>query len=132
MSARAPTTSADSFNQSESTRPADIPANRDPQKMVDAQGDHYQLLHWQQLRPGRRRAGQRRLPGGSDRYIDGPLYRSGHKYDPANIADGQSMKDWEKTSGGGSHTTFDSDIPGLQGGTYVAQRLGIDSLSDVP
>ena len=69
---------------------------------------------------------------GQTGYIDGPNNQGGAKYPPADIGPNESFKDWENSSGGGSHTTFDSDIPGLRGGTYVSRRLGIDSLRDVP
>src|SRR3954464_4813552 len=33
------------LNQNESERPADVPANVDPQKYVDPEGNHYQVFH---------------------------------------------------------------------------------------
>jgi hypothetical protein len=120
------------LNNSDGERPADVPANRDPQTYVDPAGDHYQVLHWQQYGPAVDAQGNADCQAGQTGYINGPLYTSGHKYAPADIAPGQSFQDWENTQGGGSHTTFDSNIPGLSGGSFVARRLGIDKLSDLP
>jgi hypothetical protein len=63
-------------------------------------------------------------------YLDGP-WNKDPKYQPANQG-GKSIEEWENTSGGGSHVTYDSNIPGLMGPSYVGRRLGIDSLDDVP
>jgi virulence factor Mce-like protein len=120
------------FSQDGSGRPADIPANKDPQTYMDPAGDHYQLLHWQQYGPAVDAQGHADCQAGQTGYTNGPLYTSGHKYAPADIAPGQTFKDWEAKNAGGSHTTFDSNIPGLAGGSYVARRLGIDKLSDLP
>jgi hypothetical protein len=120
------------FNQDGSGRPADIPANKDPQTYMDPAGDHYQLLHWQQYGPAVDAQGNADCQAGQTGYTNGPVYTSGHKYAPADIAPGQTFKDWEAKSAGGSHTVFDSNIPGLAGGSYVARRLGIDNLRDVP
>jgi hypothetical protein len=99
---------------------------------VDPAGDHYQLLHWHQYGPAVDAQGNADCQTGQTGYINGPLYTSGNKYAPADLAPGQTFKDWENTKGGGSHTTYDSNIPGLSGGSYVARRLGINKLSDLP
>jgi hypothetical protein len=39
---------------------------------------------------------------------------------------------WENSKAGGSHTVYDSDLPGLAGPTYVGRRLGINNIKDVP
>ena len=49
-----------------------------------------------------------------------------------DLDDFKDFNDWEDAHGGGSHVTFDSDLPGLRGPTFVGQKLGIDSLSKVP
>jgi virulence factor Mce-like protein len=120
------------FNNSDAERPADVPANRDPQTYVDPSGDHYQILHWQQYGPAVDAQGNADCQAGQTGYINGPLDTSGNKYAPADIAPGQSFQDWENTKGGGSHTSYDSNIPGLAGGSFVARRLGINNLSDLP
>ncbi|MEA2465829.1 MAG: phospholipid/cholesterol/gamma-HCH transport system substrate-binding protein [Acidobacteriota bacterium] len=121
-----------SLNQNESERPADVPSNKDPQTYVDPKGDHYQTLHWHQYGPAVDAQGNADCQTGQTGYIDGPLDRSAGKYSPADIGANESFAEWENSKSGGSHTTHDSDIPGLMGGSYVARRLGIDSLSDVP
>jgi virulence factor Mce-like protein len=121
-----------SFGQSEAERPADVPSNWDPQAAVDPAGDHYQTYHNPTYGPAVDAQGHADCQAGQTGYIDGPLYKSGHKYQPAAIGANQSFSDWENSSGGGSHTVFDNDIPGLAGGTFVTRKLGIESLSDVP
>src|SRR5258705_9074567 len=120
------------LSQDGSGRPADIPANKDPQTYMDPAGDHYQQLHWQQYGPAVDAQGNADCQAGQTGYINGPLDTSGRKYAPADIAPGQTFKDWEAKSAGGSHTVFDQNTPGLAGGSYVARRLGIDNLRDVP
>jgi virulence factor Mce-like protein len=120
------------FNQDESERPADVPANVDPQTYVDKQGNHYQVFHSSLGGTAVDAHGNADCQAGQTGYTDGPITQGGSKYAPANIAPGESFKDWENTKGGGSHVTWDSDIPGLRGPTFVGQRLGIDSLSKVP
>jgi virulence factor Mce-like protein len=123
---------AHAFGQSESERPADVPSNWNPQTAVDPAGDHYQVLHWHQYGPAVDAQGHADCQTGQTGYIDGPLATSGHKYDPAPIAANESFSAWENAHGGGSHPTYDSNIPGLAGGSFVARKLGINSLSDVP
>jgi virulence factor Mce-like protein len=123
-----------SFNQDESERPADVPANKDPQSYVDPSGDHYQILHAasSQYSPAVDAQGNADCQTGQTGYIDGPWSRSGSKYPPADIQKGESFNDWENAKGGGSHVNWDADLPGVAGPTFVGKRLGIDSLSDVP
>lgn len=121
-----------SFNQTEAERPADVPSNRDPQTYVDNAGDHYQTFHTSAYGPAVDAKGNADCQSGQTGYMDGPINQAGSKYQPADIAPGESFKEWENSKGGGSHTNYDTDLPGLRGPTFVAQRLGIDSLSDVP
>jgi ABC-type transporter Mla subunit MlaD len=121
-----------SFNQDEGERPADVPANVDPQKYVDPAGDHYQLFHTSLSSPAVDAQGNADCQTGQTGYTDGPLTQSGSKYPPADIKPGESFNDWENTKGGGSHVDWDTDLPGLRGPSFVAQKLGIDSLKDVP
>jgi hypothetical protein len=120
------------FGQSDGERPADVPSNWDPQAAVDPAGDHYQVLHWQQYGPAVDAQGNADCQTGQTGYINGPLARSGHKYAPAPIGANETFNAWENAHGGGSHTTYDSDIPGLAGGSFVARKLGIDNLKAVP
>jgi ABC-type transporter Mla subunit MlaD len=123
-----------SFNQDESSRPADVPANVDPQTYVDPSGDHYQILHAgsSQYGPAVDAQGNADCQSGQTGYIDGPWSRSGSKYPSADIAPGESFQHWESTKSGGSHVNWDTDLPGLSGPTFVGKRLGIDSLKRVP
>jgi hypothetical protein len=123
------------FNQNESSRPADVPANVDPQKYVDPQGNHYQVFHSSLGGTAVDAQGRADCQAGQTGYTDGPINQGGSKYPPANLdnpSDPTAFKQWEKTQAGGSHTTFDSDLPGLRGPTFVGQRLGINSVQDVP
>jgi virulence factor Mce-like protein len=123
------------FNQNESERPADVPSNVDPQTYVDPAGDHYQVFHNAAVSPAVDAQGNADCQTGQTGYVDGPVVQGGSKYAPASLADPAnplSFKTWESTSGGGSHVTPDSDLPGLAGPSFVGKRLGIDRLSDVP
>jgi virulence factor Mce-like protein len=123
------------FNQDESERPADVPANVDPQTYVDPSGDHYQVWHSSLGGPAVDAQGNADCQTGQTGYIDGPNNTAGSKYAPANLdnpADPSAFKQWENTQGGGSHTSWDTDLPGLRGPSFVAQRLGIRGLKDVP
>jgi virulence factor Mce-like protein len=123
------------FNQNESNRPADVPANVDPQKFVDPQGNHYQVLHSSSVPgPAVDAQGNADCDAGQTGYADGPYAPAGGKYAPAPLDDPSNpavFKEWEKTKGGGSHVTYHA-IPVLRGGSYVARRLGIDNVRDVP
>src|SRR4051794_14448236 len=122
-----------SFNQNEDERPADLPSNWDPQNSVDKRGNNYQVWHTALDGPAVDAQGNADCQGGQTGYIDGPLNKGeGSKYPPSDFPRNGTLKDWENAAGGGSHTTWDSDIPGLAGGSYVTRRLGIDSLSKVP
>jgi hypothetical protein len=121
-----------SYNQNESERPADVPSNKDPQTYVDPEGAHYQVMHSALTGPAVDAQGNADCQTGQTGYIDGPHNPADAKYKPADIGENQSFKDWENTSGGGSHTVFNGNIPGLSGPTFVGKRLGIDSLDDVP
>jgi virulence factor Mce-like protein len=121
-----------SFNQNESERPADIPANKDPQAYSDNQGNHFQVLHGEAYGPAVDAQGNADCQAGQYGYINGPANAPDAFYHPADIGPNQSFKDWENTVGGGSHTSTLMDHPGLAGPTYVGKRLGITSLKDVP
>jgi ABC-type transporter Mla subunit MlaD len=118
------------FNQDESERPADVPANVDPQTYVDKQGDHYQILHGEAYSPAVDAAGAADCQGGQYGYIDGP-WNLNPKYQPADIQPGQSFADWENASGGGSHTATRMDHPGLAGPTFSGIQNGINGIGDV-
>jgi virulence factor Mce-like protein len=124
-----------SFNQNESERPADVPANVDPQKYVDPEGNHYQVLHGEAYSPAVDAQGNADCQSGQYGYFDGPLNSPDAKYPPANIdnpGEPGAFKKWENSVGGGSHTSTLMDHPGLAGPTFVGQRLGIDNVKDVP
>jgi ABC-type transporter Mla subunit MlaD len=124
-----------SYNQDESERPADVPANVDPQTYVDPSGNHYQVFHTALGGPAVDAQGNADCQTGQTGYTDGPITQGGSKYAPANLDnpnDPNAFNQWENTKGGGSHVDWDTDIPGLRGPSFVTQRLGIHSLRDVP
>src|SRR4051794_39771547 len=121
-----------SFNQNESERQADVPNNKDPQKYVDKEGNHYQVLHGEAYGPAVDAHGNADCQAGQYGYIDGPHNAPDAAYKPADIGPNESFKDWENTKGGGSHTSSRMDHPGLAGPTYVGRKLGIDNIKDVP
>jgi ABC-type transporter Mla subunit MlaD len=123
------------FNSAESQRPADVPANWDPQKVMDHEGNHYQVFHHPFYGPAVDAQGNADCQAGQTGYIDGPVYKSGSKYAPSTLPTNASQDQfnaWENSQAGGSHTVYDTDLPGLVGGTYVARRLGINNIRDVP
>jgi virulence factor Mce-like protein len=120
-----------SFNQNESERPADVPANVDPQTYVDKEGNHYQVLHGEAYSPAVDAQGNADCQVGQYGYMDGPLNGPDAKYPPADIKPGESFKDWENRAGGASHTSTLMDHPGLAGPTFVGSKLGITKVSDV-
>jgi hypothetical protein len=120
------------FNSSEGERPADIPSNIDPQNYFDTAGDHYQIAMLTPYAPAVDSQGNADCQNGQYGYWNGPLNPAGAPYHPTPLGNGESFADWENRAGGGSHTVYDSDVPGLLGPTYVAKRLGINGLKDVP
>jgi virulence factor Mce-like protein len=123
------------LSKNEGNRPADVPANVDPQKYVDPQGNHYQVLHGEAYSPAVDAQGNADCQVGQYGYMDGPLNGPDAKYPPADISDPSgnpaTFNDWEKSKGGASHTSTLMDHPGLAGPTFVGQRLGINSVKDV-
>jgi virulence factor Mce-like protein len=120
----------DAFNTNESSRPADVPSNRDPQAYVDPQGNPYQIAHLEAYGPAVDARGDADCQAGQYGYIDGP-HNLNPKYQPADIGANENFNDWEDAHGGGSHTSTRMDHPGLAGPTFVGQHLGITSLKDV-
>src|SRR3954470_3612525 len=117
-----------SLNQNEAERQADVPNNKDPQKYVDKEGNHYQIAHLEAYGPAVDAHGNADCQAGQYGYIDGPRNPPDAKYKPANLANPQdpsAFKNWENTQGGGSHTSTLMDHPGLAGPTFVGQKLGI-------
>src|SRR3954447_13812114 len=121
-----------SFNQSEGERPADVPANVDPQTYVDKEGNHSQVLHGEAYGPAVDAQGNADCQAGQYGYMDGPLNPPNAKYAPADIKPGESFAEWENRAGGASHTSTLMDHPGLAGPTFVGQKLGITNLKQVP
>ena len=114
----APFTSQDNnLGTTQSTRPADVPAEEDPQ--ADSAG---QALHNQVGAPAVDGQGRADCQDGQTGYLN-RLVTDG-RY-PSDTAAGGFL-------GGGSHVVVDPDTPGLAGGTYKARELGIDDLGDVP
>jgi virulence factor Mce-like protein len=101
----------------ESTRPADVPANEDPQ---DPPADNPQALHGQFGGPAVDARGRADCQDGQTGYLNRLV--SDGRYPPSN----------DPLKGGGSHVVIDPNTPGSAGGTYKARRLGIDGVEDVP
>jgi virulence factor Mce-like protein len=120
------------FTKNESERSADVPANVDPQTYVDHQGDHFHVLHGEAYGPAVDAQGNADCQAGQYGYMDGPLNSPDAKYPPANINPGEAFNAWENRAGGASHTSSKMDHPGLAGQTYVAKKLGIANVKDVP
>ncbi|HEX4735220.1 MAG TPA: MlaD family protein [Thermoleophilaceae bacterium] len=124
------------LSQNEGERPADVPANVDPQTYVDPAGNHYQTLHGEAYSPAVDAQGHADCQVGQYGYMDGPLNGPDAKYPPANIDLSQAQnpaafQQWENEHGGASHTSTLMDHPGLAGPTFVGQRLGINGVQDV-
>jgi hypothetical protein len=119
------------LNQSESERPADVPANKDPQTYVDPSGNHYQVAHLEAYGPAVDAHGNADCQAGQYGYINGPHNGPDAFYKPADIGS-EDFKTWENTKGGGSHTSTLMDHPGSAGQTYMAKKLGIQNVKDVP
>jgi phospholipid/cholesterol/gamma-HCH transport system substrate-binding protein len=100
----------------QSTRPADVPANEDPQ---DPPADNPQALHSQPGGPAVDPRGRADCQDGQTGYLN-RLVNAG-RYPPSN----------NPQRGGGSHVVIDPDSPGPAGGTYTGRKLGIDSVEDV-
>ena len=119
------------LNAYESDRPADAPANRDPINDTDTAGDFLQVLHSQLYDPAIDAQGNADCQRGQNGYLEGPL-RSDVRaaYDPQRdtVDSGTPTTEWYRTRAGGSHVVLGGDTPGLAGGTYVARRLGIETL----
>src|SRR4051794_20987812 len=86
------------MSQNEGSRPADVPANVDPQTYVDPAGDHYQVWHTALGGTAVDAQGHADCQTGQTGYTDGPINQSGSKYPPANIdnpSDPTAFKAWE-------------------------------------
>jgi virulence factor Mce-like protein len=112
-------------------RPADVPANEDPQTYMDSSGNHFQTAHLTPMVPAVDAQGNADCQNGQYGYISGPYNTSDTKYPPSNIGS-ESYNTWEQASAGGSHTVSRNDNPGLEGPGYVPRRLGINNIRDVP
>jgi hypothetical protein len=120
------------YGNSEAERPADVPANQDPQLVTDSQGSHLQTQHVAPYGAAVDSHGNADCVIGQIGYYDGPVVPPGYKYKPEPARPGESFADWENRAGGGSHVQALNDLPGLAGPTYSARRLGINGLRDVP
>jgi virulence factor Mce-like protein len=108
---------ANSLGTTQSSRPADVPSNEDPQ------GEPVQqALHGQPYAPAVDSRGRADCQDGQNGYLSRLVT------DPRWPPD-RAGPDFR---GGGSHVVVDSDSPGLAGGTFKARQLGIKSTKDVP
>jgi ABC-type transporter Mla subunit MlaD len=123
------------FFDSVSQRPADVPANWDPQKTMDPKGTYFQVAHLNPYSPAVDAHGDADCQNGQYGYLNGPWNGPDAKYKPADLPPGASEEEfaaWENGKSGGSHTETRNDSPGLAGPSFVARRLGINNIKDVP
>jgi virulence factor Mce-like protein len=104
------------LGSTQSIRPADIPANRNPRS------NEQQVLHNQYPMPAVDSRGRADCQIGQTGFPR-RLVTNG-RYPPSNAG--------PNFIGGGSHVVLDADTPGLAGGTYKSRELGIDNVGDVP
>jgi virulence factor Mce-like protein len=110
-------TQPNNLGTTESTRPVDVPANRDPQALPAMQA-----LHAQGVGPAVDGAGRADCQNGQKGYLN-RLVTDG-RWPPSNAG--------PNFEGGGSHVVVDPNSPGLAGGTFKSRELGINSVDDVP
>jgi virulence factor Mce-like protein len=110
-------TQPNNLGTTESSRPVDVPADRDPQA-----SPVMQALHAQAGQPAVDSQGRADCQNGQNGYLS-RLVTDG-RYPPDTAAGG--------FLGGGSHVVLDPDSPGLAGGTFKARELGIQGVEDVP
>jgi hypothetical protein len=112
-----------SLGTTQSTRPADVPANEDPQGET-ASGHH--VLHAQWGGPAVDGRGRADCQAGQTGFIN-RLVTDG-RWPPSNVRDPLGGTRF----GGGNHVVLDPNTPGLAGGTFKARELGIRKVGDVP
>jgi virulence factor Mce-like protein len=100
----------------QSTRPADVPANEDPAETLG------QVLKAQPGAPAVDSRGRADCQDGQTGFINRLV--TGGRWPPENAG--------PNFQGGGSHVVLDPDTPGLAGGTFKSRQLHIDSVEDVP
>jgi hypothetical protein len=120
------------YGASDAERPADVPANYDPQLATDSSGSHLQTQHVAPYPVAVDSQGNADCVTGQLGYYDGPVVPPGYRFTPEPARPGESVNDWQDRAGGGSHVQARNDLPGLAGPTYVAKRLGINGVKDVP
>jgi virulence factor Mce-like protein len=106
-----PSAQDNSLTTSASSRPVDVPPGKDPQAP-----DAGQALHSQQGGPAVDARGRADCQPGQTGYMD--RLATNDRYGPNRL--------------GGAHIVVDPNTPGNAGGTWVARKLGIDSVEDVP
>lgn len=115
-------------NDYPASRPADVPADKDPQKYTnDPEGDPLTVVHAQPYSPAIDAAGNADCQNGQTGYLDGPL-TTGDRYKPTTTDDPKVLE-----HGGGNHVVTAPDNPGLAGPTTSpGPWKGIKNLKDVP
>jgi virulence factor Mce-like protein len=106
-----PSAQDNSLTTSASSRPVDVPPGKDPQAP-----DAGQALHSQQGGPAVDSRGRADCQPGQTGYLD--RLATDDRYGPNRL--------------GGAHIVVDPDTPGNAGGTWVARKLGIGSVEDLP
>ena len=120
-----------SMGTSNADRPADVPANFDPQKTRGADNAFYSVLHGTPYMSAIDAQGNADCMTGQHGHINGPLNPPDAAYKPAD-APTPNDEQWRENKAGGSHTSTLNDHPWLSGPTYLGKKLGIDNLEDVP
>jgi len=120
-----------SMGTSNADRPADVPANFDPQTTKGVDGAFYSVAHLTPYMSAIDPQGNADCMTGQTGFINGPLNPPGSIYSPAT-APTPNDANWRMNQAGGSHTSTLNDHPWLSGGTYISRKLGIDNIEDVP
>ena len=108
-------------------RPADVPADKDPQEYKDPSGEPYTVTHAQPYSPAIDAAGNADCQNGQTGYLDGPL-TTGNPYPPSLSTDPDALE-----KGGGNHVVLAPDTPGLAGPTTSpGPWKGVKNLKDLP
>ena len=125
----------------EADRPADVPANEDPQTATDGTPRNLPLTatHGQPYGPAIDAQGNADCQNGQTGYLNRLV--SNGRYPPVSDENTNNREDrrpgqnppetWSQRFGGGSHVVADADTPGLAGPTFVSRKLGIFNLDDV-
>jgi len=115
---------ANNYGTIESSRPVDVPPDKDPHGATDALGTPLHRLYGTPYPPAIDAQGNADCQAAQLGYVKGPFNLPGFRVPPGLAPDGAPT--------GGNFSVTANDFPVLTGGTYVTRKLGIKNLSDVP